>query len=89
MCVCANIYFFTLKFFTFVYCYLTKALVLCVGIGSNILMQDENNIKISDFGVAKILNTLSQANTQGKGTISWMAPEMFKDGTHKNKVDIW
>ncbi|XP_059159287.1 uncharacterized protein LOC131943281 [Physella acuta] len=57
--------------------------------GSNILMQDENNIKISDFGVAKILNTLSQANTQGKGTISWMAPEMFKEGTHKKSVDIW
>ncbi|XP_059159252.1 mitogen-activated protein kinase kinase kinase 2-like [Physella acuta] len=57
--------------------------------GSNILMQDKNNIKISDFGVAKILNTLSRANTQGTGTINWMAPELFQEVPYNNKVDIW
>ncbi|XP_059159289.1 uncharacterized protein LOC131943282 isoform X2 [Physella acuta] len=57
--------------------------------GSNILLKDENNIKISDFGVAKILNTLSRASTQGKGTVSWMAPEMFQEVSHDYKVDIW
>ncbi|XP_059159282.1 uncharacterized protein LOC131943276 [Physella acuta] len=57
--------------------------------GSNILLKDENNIKISEFGVAKILNTLSRASTQGKGTVSWMAPEMFQDIKYDCKVDIW
>ncbi|XP_059159261.1 uncharacterized protein LOC131943260 [Physella acuta] len=52
-------------------------------------MQDEDNIKISDFGVAKILNTLSRATTKGKGTFNWMAPEAIRLKPHNNKVDIW
>ncbi|XP_059166641.1 uncharacterized protein LOC131948930 [Physella acuta] len=44
---------------------------------SNILMVDDQNIKIADFGVAKILNTLSSATTNGVGTVNWMAPELF------------
>ncbi|XP_059159262.1 mitogen-activated protein kinase kinase kinase 3-like [Physella acuta] len=57
--------------------------------GSNILMQDDDNIKISDFGVAKILQTLSRANTKGTGTVNWMAPEVMSGGSYDNKVDIW
>ncbi|XP_059149799.1 mitogen-activated protein kinase kinase kinase 3-like [Physella acuta] len=58
--------------------------------GSNILMLDAKNIKISDFGVAKILNTLSRAHTREKGSRNWMAPEMFQEEADYNiKVDIW
>ncbi|XP_059159270.1 uncharacterized protein LOC131943269 [Physella acuta] len=60
--------------------------------GSNILMQDENTIKITDFGVAKILNTISSASTSTsqKGTIFFMAPEAIHENVaYNDKVDIW
>lgn len=58
-------------------------------IGSNILMVDDQNIKIADFGVSKILNTLSSATTNNVGTVNWMAPELFRQVEHTAAVDIW
>ncbi|XP_059139008.1 uncharacterized protein LOC131927255 [Physella acuta] len=57
--------------------------------GSNILMEDDYNIKISDFGIAEIVSTLSRSSLHKPGTPNWMAPEMWQKVPHDSKVDIW
>ncbi|XP_059159281.1 mitogen-activated protein kinase kinase kinase A-like [Physella acuta] len=57
--------------------------------GSNILMEDEFNIKLADFGHSEMFQTLSIAGTDPKGTYNWMAPELFQEVKHSYEVDIW
>ena len=61
--------------------------------GKNILLVDESNIKLADFGISKQLETLSSthgAQTIRIGTIKWMAPELFSEKQKYGiKVDIW
>ncbi|XP_059149804.1 serine/threonine-protein kinase cst-1-like [Physella acuta] len=56
---------------------------------SNILMKTDFEVQISDFGVAKILNTFSKSHTKGTGTCHWMAPEILQEVPYDSKVDIW
>ena len=56
---------------------------------SNILIADDGTIKISDFGIAKLM-TEEQTMTVGKGTYNYMAPEIVNEDDHYNeKVDIY
>ena len=58
--------------------------------GSNILIDEHNNIKLADFGIARQLKSLqSTQGTAGVGTNKWMAPEMMKGEKYGLKVDIW
>ena len=60
--------------------------------GKNILISNENKIKLADFGISKQLETLSStrgANTSGVGTVKWTAPEVVSKKEHGLKVDIW
>ena len=60
--------------------------------GSNILIDDTNNIKLADFGISKCLTNLSSisgAKTNDIGTTKWMAPEVIKENAYGFKVDIW
>lgn len=52
-------------------------------------MQDDSNIKISDFGIAKMVSTLSKNAQEKPGTLNWMAPELWQDVPYDSKVDIW
>ena len=56
----------------------------------NILINEKNEIKIIDFGLADIVKT-NQNNLTGKrGTEKYMAPEVMKHRSHYNdKCDIW
>ena len=59
----------------------------------NILF-NEGEIKISDFGLSKILNNHDESielTSQGVGTYWYLPPECFINGstTINNKVDIW
>ena len=67
---------------------------------SNILIGREKIIKISDFGISKIVHDLHQSNqdlsqhvhyTDNVGTYLYMAPEVMycKDNVYDSKVDIW
>ena len=56
----------------------------------NILITDDDNIKLVDFGASKYLDSSSQgAKTQNVGTYNWMAPEVVNGEKYGLKADIW
>ncbi|KAH9524051.1 Mitogen-activated protein kinase kinase kinase 1 [Bulinus truncatus] len=55
----------------------------------NVLVFDEDNIKLADFGLAKVYEEITQTYTKGIGTIRFMAPEMIKNQKYNKQVDIW
>ena len=46
-------------------------------------------VKLSDFGVSRKLNTLTQNCTTHTGTIIYMAPEILNEEEYNNKCDLW
>ena len=56
----------------------------------NLLLTKDNNIKIADFGFAKILSTMSKmTSTQNKGTPTTIAPEILQGKKYTFSADIW
>ncbi len=57
---------------------------------TNIMMTEENELVIFDFGLGKILESQSSITTQIIGTPAYMAPEQtFVRGEHDVRTDIW
>ncbi len=44
----------------------------------NILLDDRLRARLADFGLAKVKQETSSQSTIAKGTVLWMAPELFK-----------
>ena len=59
---------------------------------SNVLLSKENNVRISDFGLAKE-ESLETSQSKGVGTLRFMAPELFEESekgpVYNNKVDVY
>ena len=55
----------------------------------NILIDDNNNIKIADFGISMINNQSSEINETNYGSCYWMAPERVAMQPNTSKSDIW
>ena len=65
----------------------------------NILLTDKiekptdlTSVKISDFGLSKIINRLDsskEAMTGQLGTSHWMAPEVIRNTNYSNKADVY
>ncbi|KAJ3408628.1 hypothetical protein HDV05_004800 [Chytridiales sp. JEL 0842] len=59
---------------------------------ANVLLTMDGCVKISDFGVSKQLEASGrpQRRSTTRGTIYWMAPELFNaSSTYDSKIDIW
>ncbi|KAL1517763.1 hypothetical protein ABEB36_001489 [Hypothenemus hampei] len=54
----------------------------------NVLIGDDEIIKISDFGTSRTWNGVSEKMTFA-GTVAWMAPEAIQELACSEKVDIW
>lgn len=60
--------------------------------GANILVDENGNCKLSDFGGTTIIRPDKESNTNCldfKGTPNWMAPEIIKQQEHSRYSDIW
>ncbi|XP_065178449.1 misshapen-like kinase 1 [Sycon ciliatum] len=62
--------------------------------GQNVLLTDNAEVKLVDFGVsAQLVQTVAKRNTF-IGTPYWMAPEViacdsFRDASYDNRCDVW
>ncbi|KAH9494948.1 MAP kinase kinase kinase Byr2 [Bulinus truncatus] len=60
--------------------------------GSNVLLENEFYLRLSDFGISKCLNEASNTKTTDVGTWRWMAPEIcnpeISQGKYNFKADI-
>lgn len=54
----------------------------------SILMCENDRIKISDFGVSRLIGDKSTKMTF-VGTVAWMAPEVIRHEPYSEKVDVW
>ncbi|CCH58156.1 hypothetical protein TBLA_0A03570 [Henningerozyma blattae CBS 6284] len=57
---------------------------------ANLLITNEGNVKLCDFGVAAQLNQNTMRRQTMAGTPYWMAPEVIMEGiSYDTKADIW
>lgn len=57
---------------------------------ANVLITNDGQVKLCDFGVAAQLNQASAKRQTMAGTPYWMAPEVIMEGVYYDtKVDIW
>ena len=57
---------------------------------SNILFGSDGTVKISDFGIAKLMTAEEQSMTRGAGTQKFMAPEIIDESDfYDEKVDVY
>ncbi|MCL9762340.1 PASTA domain-containing protein [Frankia sp. AiPa1] len=57
----------------------------------NILLGDDGQVKVADFGLARPLGQPSQALSDGvvMGTVGYLAPEQVTDGTADTRSDVY
>lgn len=57
----------------------------------NILLDSEKNVKLSDFGISKLIDLGTQFTnmTHMTGTLNFMAPELIRAKDYDEKVDVY
>tara|TARA_B100000963_G_scaffold361963_1_gene401368 strand:- start:6207 stop:7397 length:1191 start_codon:yes stop_codon:yes gene_type:complete len=56
---------------------------------ANIFLTKDNNIKLGDVGIVKILKTANNYAYTNIGTPYYMSPELYKNFKYTSKTDIW
>ncbi|XP_046998656.1 serine/threonine-protein kinase Nek2-like isoform X1 [Schistocerca americana] len=56
---------------------------------ANVFLDSDNNAKLGDFGLARILNSDSSCSQTFVGTPYYMSPEVIMGGTYSKKSDVW
>jgi NIMA (never in mitosis gene a)-related kinase len=55
----------------------------------NIFLDSNNDIKIGDFGLSKLLGSQSDFAYTGVGTPLYISPEMVEEKPYNEKSDVW
>lgn len=55
----------------------------------NLFFNAENNVKLGDFGLSRILSQESQYAHTNVGTPYYMSPEQINEAQYNEKTDIW
>lgn len=55
----------------------------------NVLIGQDNLVRVSDFGISKLMTTEEQGTTFGAGTQKFMAPEILNEEKYDEKVDVY
>jgi serine/threonine-protein kinase len=55
----------------------------------NIMVLEGGDVKVMDFGIAKLLQELNQTNTQSVGTLQYMSPEQIDAQTIDERSDLY
>jgi len=55
----------------------------------NVFFDSKNNVKLGDFGLARVLSKESQYACTHVGTPYYMSPEQIKESKYNEKSDIW
>ena len=55
----------------------------------NIFLDEHQNVKLGDFGLARILNPGSVFAQTHVGTPYYMSPEQIQEKKYNDKTDIW
>lgn len=57
--------------------------------GRNILVSSSIKGIVTDFGLAKLVDTRTASSQRGQGTIQWQSPEMLLGGPRTFKSDVY
>jgi fyn-related kinase len=55
----------------------------------NVLLGTGNQVKISDFGLARLNKTAENQTKNNSGPLKWMAPESLEKRLYSVKTDVW